>query len=127
MFDVLSLIFKGGFTASVDIFGSTVISWNMTCTHFIFIYVQSKISPFPDPHIYQGLSQLSPDAAEEAKRHRDLEEEAVNHDEMADTQVTPENVPGSHHHDTGQGRAEKVTAVRRCYVMMLRIHLKIKF
>ena len=69
--------------------------------------------PFSDLHIYQGLSQLSPDAAEEAKRHRDLEEEAVDHDEMTDTHVAPEDVPGGHHHDAGQGRAEQVTTVRR--------------
>ena len=35
MFDVLSLIFSGGFTASVDIFGSTVISWNMTWKYIL--------------------------------------------------------------------------------------------
>ena len=82
--------------------------------------------PFPHLHIYQGLSQLSPDASEEAKRHGDLEEEAVDHDEMADTHVTPEDVPGGHHHDAGQGRAEQVTTVRCCCVISV-CHLKIKF
>ena len=72
--------------------------------------------PIPDLHIYQGLSQLSPDAAEEAKRHGDLEEEAVDHDEMADTHVTPEDVPGGHHHDAGQGRTVQVPTVRQCYI-----------
>ena len=60
----------------------------------------------PDLHIYQGLPQLPPDAAEEAERYGDLEEEAVDHDEMTDTHVTSENVPCGHHHDTSQCRAE---------------------
>ena len=59
-----------------------------------------------DLHVNHGLSDLPPHTAEEPQRHGKLEQEAIDHNEAADTHIARHDVLGGHHHDHGQGRAE---------------------
>ena len=62
-------------------------------------------------HLYDAPETLLPSPSidrvlEESEWHGELEQEAIDHDEAADTHVAGHDVLGSHDHHYGEGRAE---------------------